>query len=262
MAFREITARVTENIVIAKDVYRMRLAGDWSDITRPGQFVNISLEGFFLRRPISVCEVSAEHDSLTLIYKVVGHGTAAMSRLKDGDTLDVLSGLGNGFDVSTSGEHPVLIGGGVGTPPMYGLAKELVRLGRSVDVILGFNSAEDAFYAEEFDALNERYEFGCEGGHAELKVYTATVDGSLGTKGFVTDVLKELKDYTYYYACGPIPMLKAVAGTAAGDGQVSLEERMGCGFGACVGCSVETKNGWKKVCKDGPVFTAKELLNV
>lgn len=264
---------VKQNRPIAGQVFELVLEGDTRDITMPGQFVNISLPGFFLRRPISVCDW--QENELKLIYKVVGKGTDYMSSLKTGTELDILSGLGHGFDVSLSGDAPLLVGGGVGTPPMYGLAKRLVLQGKSVNVILGFASSKDAFYVEEFDALNELYDFGCEGfegSRPEVKVFTATVDGSLGTKGFVTDCLKEIPRYSHYYACGPIPMLKALKAAvnsrfneASDDvkvsGELSLEERMGCGFGACVGCSVMTAAGTKKVCSDGPVFDAALLFD-
>lgn len=258
----EVNMELVSSEPIAKDVYKIKLRGDLSRITMPGQFVNISIPGLFLRRPISVCEASG--DILTLIFKVVGKGTEALSKMEQGTVLSVLSGLGTGFDTSKSGLRPLLIGGGVGTPPMYGLAKELVRQGKAVDVVLGFNTASDAFYIDEFDALNDLYEFGCEGrpeGDPRVRVYTATADGSLGRKGFVTDAIREEKiEPTYYYACGPIPMLKAVKGLIGDNGQISLEERMGCGFGVCVGCSVQTTDGPKKVCKDGPVFEAGKVL--
>ena len=235
---------VNSNVKIAKDVYKMVLAGDCDGI-RPGQFVNIQLDGLYLRRPISVCEVEGEE--LTLIYKVVGKGTEAMSRMLKGCELDVLTGLGNGYDLSVSGEKPLLIGGGVGVPPMYELCKQLRREGKEVSVILGFNKAEEVFYKDEFEALG-------------AKVYVATVDGSVGTKGFVTDVMKELADYTYIYTCGPEPMLKAVYNESKTSGQFSFEERMGCGFGACMGCSCKTKYGNKRICKEGPVLTKEEII--
>lgn len=264
--------QVTENIRIANGVYKMTLAGDTSRIARPGQFVNIKLDGFFLRRPISICdwvpETIGEAGELELIYKVVGKGTDAMSELKSGAQLDMLMGLGNGFDMTKSGSHPLLVGGGVGTPPMYGLAKRLVLQGKSVDVILGFNKAEDVFGIEMFEDLNELYDFGCEGFEGErprVKVYVATVSGEIGVKGFVTDCMAFLDECTHYYACGPLPMLKALKKAmderfAGVGGELSYEERMGCGFGACVGCSIETKSGWKKVCADGPVFAADDVI--
>ena len=236
--------QIIENIPLTEAVYKMRLGGDTSAITAPGQFVNILLEGKFLRRPISVCDcVPGE---LTLLYKVVGGGTEQMSRMHAGETLDILTGLGNGYELSPSGERPVLIGGGVGVPPMYMLAKQLLAAGKSVSVILGFNTAREVFYREEFEAL------GC-------KVYVATADGSMGTKGFVTDVLKEL-DYTYFYTCGPEPMFKAIYALAKTEGQFSFEGRMGCGFGACMGCSCKTITGYKRICKEGPVLRKEEIL--
>ncbi len=237
--------KILTNELIAKDVYKMTLQGDCSDITKSGQFVNIKLEGFYLRRPISVCEV--EGDILTIIYKVVGKGTETMSKMDKGVELDILTGLGNGYTLDESGENPLLIGGGVGVPPMYELAKRLVNDGKKVSVIIGFNKAEEIFYESEFKAL------GCE-------VFVATADGSVGTKGFVTDVMKNLDSYTYVYACGPEPMLKAVWSGAKTSGQFSFEERMGCGFGACMGCSCKTKYGNKRICKDGPILTKEEII--
>ncbi|MBQ9785383.1 MAG: dihydroorotate dehydrogenase electron transfer subunit [Clostridia bacterium] len=236
--------QIIENIPLTETVYKMRLAGDTSAITASGQFVNILLEGKFLRRPISVCD--STEGELTLLYKVVGGGTEQMSRMTAGETLDILTGLGNGYDLSLSGENPVLIGGGVGVPPMYMLAKQLLGEGKTVSVILGFNTAKEVFYRKEFEAL------GC-------KVYVATADGSMGTKGFVTDVLKDL-DYTYFYTCGPEPMFKAIYAAAKTSGQFSFEERMGCGFGACMGCSCKTVTGYKRICKEGPVLKKEEIL--
>ena len=257
---------IEKNETIASQVYRLELQGDTSDITKPGQFVNIALDGFFLRRPISVCDW--EKDRLVLIYKVVGKGTDYMSSLEKGVKLDILSGLGNGFDVEKAGDAPLLVGGGVGTPPVFGLAKRLVRAGKPVNVILGFASEKDAFYIDEFDALNDLYDFGCEGFEGkrpEVRTFVATVDGSLGKKGFVTGWMNDIEQCSHYYACGPIPMLKALK-SAAGSrfkdvrGELSLEERMGCGFGACVGCSVMTASGTKKVCSDGPVFDSSDVF--
>ena len=234
---------ITENIPLTANVYRMVLKGDTADIF-PGQFVNIKLEGLYLRRPISVCDLQG--DKLTIIYKVVGKGTEVMSRMSCGEKLDVLTGLGNGYDLSLSGDKSVLLGGGVGVPPMYLLAKKLIEQGREVSVILGFNTASEVFYEQEFTAL------GC-------NVTVTTVDGSYGTKGFVTDVLKEM-DYTYFYTCGPEPMLKAVYKTSVTSGQMSFEKRMGCGFGACMGCSCKTITGYKRICKEGPVMKKEEIL--
>ncbi len=234
---------ITANEALTKDVWRMVLAGDTSAMTAPGQFVEIALPGFYLRRPISVCDYDAS--SITLIYKVVGQGTDAMTKLVPGDTLDLLTGLGNGFDPAKAGDTPVLVGGGVGVPPLYGLAKKLIEAGKKPFVILGFNKAEEIFYAEEFKALG-------------ADVAVTTVDGSVGVKGFVTNALPET--ISFVYTCGPLPMLKALY-KATGDvsGEYSLEERMGCGFGACMGCSIMTKEGAKRVCKDGPIFQ-KEVL--
>ena len=235
---------IIENKALTKDVYRMKLAGDTSAITAPGQFVNIQLEGRFLRRPISVCDW--DETTLTSVYTVVGHGTAQMSAMGTGERLDMLTGLGNGYDMTLCGGHPVLLGGGVGVPPMYGLAKKLRAQGIDVSVILGFNTQSEIFYEEEFKAL------GCH-------VTVATADGSYGVKGFATTPLSDM-DYTYFYTCGPEPMLKAVYKATATSGQMSFEERMGCGFGACMGCSCKTLTGYKRICKDGPVMKKEEIL--
>lgn len=234
---------IIENNIIAKDVYQMRLRGDTSAIRNAGEFVNIQLDGFYLRRPISVCDV--EGDMLTLIYKTVGKGTEAMSKLPVGTALRLLTGLGNGYDLSLSGDAPLLVGGGVGVPPMYLLAKKLLAQGKKVSVVLGFNTADEVFYENEFKAL------GCD-------VTVMTVDGSHGVKGFVTDALPE--HYTYFYTCGPMPMFKALNKAVKTSGQFSFEERMGCGFGACMGCSCKTLSGNKRICKDGPVLKKEEII--
>ena len=234
---------IIENIRIAKDVYKMLLCGDTSAIKNAGEFVNIKLDGFYLRRPISVCDVDG--DKLTLIYKVFGKGTEVMSAMTEGTQLQVLTGLGNGYDLSTAGDRPLLIGGGVGVPPMYLLAKRLIAMGKTVSVILGFNTADEVFYEDEFKAL-------------ECDVTVTTVDGSRGVKGFVTDALPD--DYTYFYTCGPMPMFRAVNKAIKTSGQFSFEERMGCGFGACMGCSCKTLAGNKRICKDGPVLKKEEII--
>lgn len=236
--------KILTNEALTSNVYRMTLEGDTSAITAPGQFVNIRLEGKFLRRPISVCDW--EDGKLTLVYKVVGHGTAQMAAMAPGESLDILTGLGNGYDLTLTGEHPVLVGGGVGVPPMFGLAKHLRAMGKEVQVILGFNTREEIFYEEAFQAL------GC-------TVYVTTVDGSYGVKGFVTDAMKDLH-YSHFCACGPEPMLKALYAASTTSGQMSFEERMGCGFGACMGCSCKTLTGNKRICKDGPVMKKEEIL--
>lgn len=235
---------VLENIPLTESVSRMKLEGDTSEIKRPGQFVNIRLDGFFLRRPISVCDWDG--GSLTLIYKAAGQGTERMRAMERGTRLDVLTGLGNGYDTADAGTHPLLLGGGVGVPPMYALAKRLLREGRQVTAVLGFNRADEVFYAGEFAALG-----AC--------TLVATADGSAGEKGFVTDVMRNL-DYTYYFACGPEPMLRAVYRTGITSGQLSFERRMGCGFGACMGCSCKTIAGNKRICKEGPVMRKEEIL--
>ncbi len=236
--------KVISNKPIASDVMEMVLEGDTSHITASGQFVNIKIDGLFLRRPISVCDV--KEGELTLIYKVVGKGTELMRDMKEGTELDVLSGLGNGYDLTLSGDKPLLLGGGVGVPPLYNLAKKLIAEGKEVTVILGFNSKIDVFYEDEFKKLG-------------AKVFVTTADGSYGIKGFVTDAVKGL-DYSYFYTCGPEPMLKAVYKTLNTSGQLSFEERMGCGFGACMGCSCKTVTGNKRICKEGPVLKKEDII--
>ena len=235
--------QIKENIPLTDSVYRMVLEGDCSDITASGQFVNVKLEGKFLRRPISVCDVC--ENRLTLVYKVVGEGTKQMSQMKDG-TLDVLTGLGNGYDLAPSGERPLLVGGGVGVPPLYLLAKRLIAEGKKPSVILGFNTKSEIFLKDEFEALG-------------VPVTVTTVDGSYGVSGFVTDAMKDMS-YTYFYTCGPEPMLKAIYSASSTSGQFSFEERMGCGFGACMGCSCKTVTGYKRICKEGPVLLKEEIL--
>lgn len=240
--YKQDIFEILSNEKIAKDVYKMVLQGNTEYITAPGQFVNIKLEGRFLRRPISVCDYS--DSMLTLIYKVVGGGTKEMSRMTSGERLDVLTGLGNGYDISLS-KKPLVIGGGVGVPPLYNLTKRLIEDNQQVTVILGFNTKEEVFYEEEFRALG-------------ANVIVATADGSYGVKGFVTDAMPD--DYDYFYTCGPMPMFKAIEGVVKTSGQYSFEERMGCGFGACMGCSCKTKYGSKRICKDGPVLKREEIV--
>ena len=239
---KQLLFKIEENIPLTSSVYKMTLLGDTSDI-HCGQFVNIKLDGLYLRRPISVCD--CEDGKLTLVYKVVGKGTEKMAGMKEG-TLDILTGLGNGYDLSKSGDRPLLSGGGVGVPPLYMLCKKLIAEGKKVSVVLGFNTKEEIFYEEEFRALG-----------ADVRV--TTVDGSYGIKGFVTDAIKEM-EYSYIYTCGPEPMLKAIYNVSVTSGQYSFEERMGCGFGACMGCSCKTKYGNKRICKDGPVLTKEEII--
>lgn len=236
--------RITSNKKIARDIFKMTIAGDTSAITAPGQFVNIKLDGLFLRRPISVCDCVG--DNLTLIYKVVGRGTEQMSRMAAGENLDLLTGLGNGYNTKKSGGSPLLVGGGVGVPPMYMLCKKLVAEGKKVTVVLGFNSKDDVFYEDEFRALG-------------ADVHISTADGTCGTKGFVTDVIKNLQ-YTFFYTCGPEPMFRAMHKMMKTHGQYSFEERMGCGFGACMGCSCKTLTGNKRICKEGPVMESEEII--
>ena len=234
---------IIENKALTSNVYKMVLKGDTTDITAPGQFVNIKLDGLYLRRPISVCD--CEYGKLTLIYKTVGHGTEQMAKMLSG-MLDILTGLGNGYDTTKSGNHPLLVGGGVGVPPLYMLAKKLIGEGKKVSVVLGFNTKDEIFCEDDFKAIG-------------ADVYVTTVDGSYGIKGFVTNAIDSV-DYTYTYSCGPEPMLKALYNVSKTSGQYSFEERMGCGFGACMGCSCKTLYGNKRICKDGPVLVREEII--
>ncbi len=234
---------ILENVQLTESVYKMTLSGDVSEITAPGQFVNIKLDGLYLRRPISVCDIC--ENTLTIIYKVVGKGTEQMSQMTSGQ-LDILTGLGNGYDLTVSGECPVLLGGGVGVPPMYLLAKKLIEQGKKVSVVLGFNTENEVFFEDAFKKLG-------------ADVTVTTVDGSYGIKGFVTDALQNI-NYSYFYTCGPEPMLKAVYRATNTSGQMSFEKRMGCGFGACMGCSCKTITGYKRICKEGPVMRKEEIL--
>lgn len=241
---RESIFRIIDNAPLTETVYKMKLQGDVSDITSSGQFVNIKLDGLYLRRPISVCD--CEGDVLTLIYKVVGKGTEQMSKMVAGEELNILTGLGNGYDISLSGDKPMLLGGGVGVPPLYMLCKKLIAEGKRVSVVLGFNTKDEVFCEEDFKALG-------------ADIFVTTVDGSYGIKGFVTDAMKDI-EYSYFYTCGPEPMLKAIYKASNTSGQFSFEERMGCGFGACMGCSCKTITGYKRICKDGPVLKKEEIL--
>lgn len=241
---KQVFLKITENEKMADKIYRLRLSGDVSGTEVPGRFVNIKIDGCYLRRPISVCD--SEEGVLTLIYKVVGKGTKILSATECGKTLDVLTGLGNGFDVSRGGERPLLVGGGVGVPPMYKLCRELIKNGAKPVVVLGFNSSSDVFYKDEFEKLG-------------AETYIMTADGSAGGKGFVTDKITEL-DYSYFYACGPEAMFKAMEKVVKTSGEYSFEERMGCGFGACMGCSCKTKYGNKRICKEGPVLKREEVI--
>lgn len=239
---KQVFLEIISNEHLNSSIMKMELKGDTAGI-KAGQFINIKIDGLYLRRPISVCELNG--NVLTIIYKIVGKGTEILSTLKDG-VLDVLTGLGNGYDLTLSGNNPLLIGGGVGVPPMYELCKELIKQGKSVQVVLGFNTESEVFYEKEFINLG-------------AKVFVTTVDGSYKIKGFVTDAMKDL-DYSYFYTCGPEPMLKAVYNASKTDGEMSFEERMGCGFGACMGCSCKTITGNKRICKEGPVLKKGEIL--
>lgn len=236
--------KVLKNEQLTETVFRMVLEGDTTALTAPGQFINLTVEGFYLRRPISVYDW--DENTITIIYKVVGEGTEKMSEWEVGYECDVLTGLGNGFAMSRSGDKPLLIGGGVGIPPLYGLCKRLIAQGKKPTVILGFNKADEIFCEEDFQAIG-------------AETIVTTVDGSVGVRGFVTDAMKNL-DYTYFYTCGPMPMFRAIEKTATGSGEYSFEERMGCGFGACMGCSCKTKYGNKRICKDGPVLQREEII--
>ena len=240
---KQVLLTIEENTPLTASVYRMRLGGDVSAVTRAGQFVNLQLDGKYLRRPISVCDM--DERSVTILYKVVGSGTAQMAAMPIGATVDVLTGLGNGYDLTPAGDRPLLLGGGVGVPPLYRLAKDLIAAGKAVTVILGFNTRDEVFYEDEFRALG-------------AQVTVTTADGSYGTRGFVTDAMPD--DYTYFYTCGPEPMLRAVYKATVTSGQMSFEERMGCGFGACMGCSCKTITGYKRICKEGPVMQKEEIL--
>ena len=243
---QRVVLTVTKNEALTPLIYEMHLAGDVSGVTRAGQFVEIALDGLYLRRPISVCNY--EEGELTLIYKVVGKGTDLMSQMAEGTQLDVLTGLGNGFNIDHECEKPLLVGGGVGVPPLYRLTRDLIARGKEVTVVLGFNTESEIFYAEKFE-------------EAGAKVVIATADGSVGIKGFVTNAIAESGvDADYFYSCGPLPMLKALCQSLEIDGEVSLEERMGCGFGICMGCSIQTTKGAKRVCKEGPVFKKEEVI--
>lgn len=234
---------ISENVPLNETVYKMILSGDTSKITSPGQFINIKIADKYLRRPISVCD--KDEKTITIIYKVVGSGTEILSQMKSGETLDVLTGLGNGYDLSLSGDTPLLLGGGVGAPPLYMLAKQLIKQGKKVSVILGFNTKSEIFYEDEFKKIG-------------ADVTVTTVDGSYGVKGFVTDAMTD--NYSYFYTCGPEPMLKAIFKATLTSGQFSFEERMGCGFGACMGCSCKTVTGYKRICKEGPVLNKEEII--
>ena len=236
---------VLTNRQISRNIWEMVLCGDTAAITAPGQFINLKLEGFYLRRPISVCDWDTE--TVTVIYKVLGHGTEEMTNFLPGKKIDVLSGLGNGYDLARSGTAPLLVGGGVGLPPLYGLAKRLRAEGKQVKVALGFNTKDEMFYLDRFQALG-------------IEPVVATADGSFGISGLVTDAMAQAGAYSYLYTCGPERMLQAVYHACSTSGQFSFEERMGCGFGACMGCSCQTKYGNKRICKDGPVLEKEEII--
>lgn len=243
--YKQNIYRIVSNDPLTTSVFRMVLEGDTQYITAPGQFINITLEGKFLRRPISVCDWN--ETTITIVYKVVGEGTTQMSKMHEGETLDILTGLGNGFDTTVRSKHPLLVGGGVGVPPMYNLAKKLIAEGKRPTMIMGFNTADEVFMYDEFCALG-------------IDVFVTTVDGTGGVKGFVTDAMEQCGIlFDYFYCCGPEPMLRALHAGTLTSGQLSFEERMGCGFGACMGCTCETLTGYKRICKDGPVMFKEEI---
>lgn len=243
---KRVILEVASNRPLTPLVYEMQLTGDTSAVTRPGGFVEISLDGLFLRRPISVCDF--DEGRLTLVYKIVGKGTEQMAGLQVGTKIDVLTGLGNGFDTTLCHSHALLVGGGVGVPPLYRLTRNLIAEGKQVSVVLGFNTQAEIFYADEFRKVG-------------AEVIVATADGSQGIKGFVTDAIRQTGiDFDYFYACGPLPMLKALSEATDKPGELSLEERMGCGFGICMGCSIQTASGAKRVCKEGPVFKKEDVI--
>ena len=234
---------IAENAPVARDTYRLQLTGDTAAITAPGQFLELQLEGGFLRRPLSICDW--DDDTVTIIYRKVGKGTSVLSAMHPGETVNVLAGLGNGFDVSACGQYPLLVGGGIGTPPLYGLARRLIAAGKHPKALLGFNTRREVFYEREFTALG-------------VPTTIATVDGSYGVKGLATQVLPH--DFDSFCACGPLVMIRALCAATDKPGLLSLEARMGCGFGACMGCTIETTGGLKRVCKEGPVFRREELI--
>ena len=243
---KKVLFTVMENVIIADRTQRMTLTGDASAIVRAGQFVNVEIEGLYLRRPLSVCDWEA--GTVVLVYKVVGAGTRKLARLRPGAALDLLTGLGNGFDAGASGARPLLVGGGVGVPPLYGLARRLMAAGKQVTAALGFATAREAILVNELRALG-------------VDTRVATIDGSLGVRGLVTELFPAIGPVSYFYACGPAKMLRAVEDALPCDGESSYEERMGCGFGACMGCTCQTKNGPMRICKDGPVFRKGEVLS-
>ena len=235
--------QIAENSLIALKTYKLVLVGDCAV---EGEFVHIAIPGFYLRRPLSICDL--EDGRMAIVYKVVGKGTRVLSERQSGETLEVLTGLGKGFDPDACREEALLVGGGLGVPPLLLLAKRLKAQGKKVTAVLGFNTAEERILVPEFESVCDT-------------VAVSTVDGSVGVKGFVTDAIKALQpSFDCFYTCGPMVMMKVVCQTLEGPGECSLEERMGCGAGFCYGCSIQTKNGPRRVCKDGPVFKKEELI--
>ncbi|MGN0201631.1 MAG: dihydroorotate dehydrogenase electron transfer subunit [Candidatus Cryptobacteroides sp.] len=240
-----LTLTVLDNRQTASGIFEMRLGG-CSAACRAGQFVNLEVDGFFLRRPISVCDW--EDGVLTLAYRVVGEGTAAMAAMAPGTRIDTLAALGNGFDTGVPCREALLAGGGIGLAPLYKLTRELVGKGVGVTVVAGFRTASEIFREEAFVKAGARF-------------IVATEDGSRGVRGFVTDALREEGlSYDYIFSCGPLPMMKALCAATTAPAQMSLEERMGCGFGICMGCTCRTSSGAKRICKEGPVFKREEII--
>ena len=240
-----LTLKVTSNRPLAKGIWEMKLSGCTPEC-RPGQFVNLMIGGCYLRRPISVCDW--QDSILTLAYKIVGKGTRAMSEMNPGAEIDALAPLGNGFDTSVPCAGALLVGGGIGCAPLFKLSRALRAQGKDVTLVAGFRASDEIYYKEEFEALG-------------VKVLIATEDGSAGVKGFVTDAIRyENPSYDYIYACGPMPMMRALCSVTDAPGQMSLEERMGCGFGICMGCTCKTMTGGKRICKEGPVFPREEII--
>lgn len=240
---------ILNNRRLTHKTWVMTLGGDTGAITAPGQFVNVAIPGKYLRRPISICDYSHERGEIVLLYDVAGEGTRMMSGMTPGQSLDILNGLGNGFSTASGARRPLLLGGGIGCAPLLALARALRNNGADPVAILGYNTAADSFGMDRWF------------GEIGVEAYVATVDGSVGTRGFVTDVIREKNiQGDYFHACGPMPMLRALCSSLDIPGEVSIESRMGCGFGACMCCSVETADGAKRICKDGPVFRKEELI--
>ena len=236
---------VLGNERISADVFDLRLSGDTSELVGSGQFVNADIPDLYLRRPISICDYSP--GEMRLVIKIVGKGTQKMASLKEGDPVDLLVPLGNGFDTAKSGKTPYLFGGGVGVAPMVRLAKDLIGQGKKTTVVLGFNSSSDVILYDDYCRIV-----------GKENVFVTTVDGSFGQKGFVTEVNAD--GASFVYSCGPLPMMKALDKAIECGAEYSFESRMGCGFGACMGCTLASAGGPVRVCREGPVFRKGEIL--